>query len=80
MAAPDSRAAAELAVYLGVISGINSGCMSCGGAELGELPTIVWQGTFSAAAPVHGTVGVGGVAFAAAYEDGKGWAVSFQAC
>jgi len=32
--AADSRPSAELAVYVGVINGTNSGCMSCIGAQL----------------------------------------------
>ena len=81
VATPDSRAAAEVAIYLGLLTGMNSGCMSCGGGELTYLPPIIWQRDEQGpGGPTDGTVGVGGVRFRAQFQVGEGWVVAFMAC
>ena len=42
VASPDSRDAADVAVLLQFLVGLNLGCASCGGQRYTSLPTIVW--------------------------------------
>jgi hypothetical protein len=79
VAAPASRAAAELAVRIAFIHGGNSGCMSCGGGVSTTLATISWQreddpgGGYS-----DGTIN--GLRFRADYHPGSGWQAMLFAC
>ena len=79
-AAPDSRAAAEILVRTAYINGYNAGCGGCGGQVFTDLTTIVWRTQVIAAdePPVDGTIG--GVAFRASYQTGKGWQIVIMAC
>ena len=84
VAAPDSRAAADLAVLLQNLVGRNSGCMSCGGERETSLPTITWYATRMPAgfhghpAPVDGNIN--GIDFLANYTLGTGWDIQAYAC
>jgi len=84
VAAPDSRAAADLAVLLRNLVGRNSGCMSCGGERETSLPTITWYATRMPAgfhghpAPVDGNIN--GIDFLANYTLGTGWDIQAYAC
>jgi hypothetical protein len=83
IAAPNLRAAAELAVALRYIESANTCSGSCGGGILTQLPRISW-------APMHGQHGTITVAvpsttltdtilFTAHYVPGTGWSIQLQA-
>lgn len=79
VAAPDSRAAAEVAVQITFINVGNSGCDSCGGGVLTTLPRIVWQRQYEPEGRYSdGTVN--GLRFNASYHPGTGWQVQLWAC
>jgi hypothetical protein len=79
VAAPDSRAAAELAVRIAFINGWNSGCDSCGGGVSTTLATIIWQREYQPAAGYSdGTIN--GVRFRVDYHAGTGWQAMLFAC
>ena len=79
VAAPDSRAVAELALRIAFINGANSGCMSCGGVVFTTLARIIWQREYeSGAGYSDGTIN--GVRFTADYHPGSGWRVMLFAC
>lgn len=78
---PSSQSAADLAIWLQLILGENSGCMSCGGFRATELAPITWHQV----APL--TLGgnpwdgdIGGLLFTAHYSAGQGWTVQLNAC
>lgn len=80
-AAPDSRAAAELALRIEQIDHMNACSGTCGGMIRTQLATVTWHRT----APVapgsitpDGTID--GIAFAVRYQAGKGWDVAINAC
>ncbi len=79
VAAPDSRAAAEVAVQVTFINVGNSGCDSCGGGVLTTLGTIIWQRHYEAEGRYSdGTIN--GLRFNASYHAGSGWQVQLWAC
>jgi len=71
-AAPDSRAAAELAVRIQDIGLRNSGCMSCGGFVATTLAPVVWTSQSG------GTIN--GIRFQVTYHAGTGWQAAIWAC
>jgi len=79
VAAPDSRAAAELAVRIAFINGWNSGCDSCGGGVFTTLATVIWQREHvSGDGYSDGTIN--GVRFSVSYHAGSGWQAMLFAC
>jgi hypothetical protein len=79
VAAPDSRAAAELAVRIAFINGWNSGCDSCGGGVLTTLATVIWQREHvSGDGYSDGTIN--GLRFSVSYHAGSGWQAMLFAC
>ena len=73
--APDSQAAAEVAIRAeDVLSGAGA-CGSCFGTAQTTLDPLVWEGSGT---DWHGTVG--GVPFRASYAVGTGWVVSGEWC
>jgi hypothetical protein len=89
IAAPDSRAAAELALRIIDIRVANGGCASCGGQLATTLAPVTWgwQGTWSemgtwsdgsTAAP-DGTIR-GTIPFHVSYQPGKGWYAQEYVC
>jgi len=83
VASPDSRDAAEVAILLAFLGGLNLGCASCGGQRYTTLPTIVWYparvpATVDDPQPADGTIN--GVQFRADYEPGTGWVAQIYAC
>ncbi len=79
VAAPDSRAAAELAVQITFINLGNTGCDSCGGGVLTTLGTIIWQRHYELEGRYSdGTIN--GLRFNAGYHAGTGWQVQLWAC
>lgn len=84
IAAPDSRAAAEVTVLVHWINGWNRGCGSCGGERKTSLPPLAWypqrtyEGPADARHPVDGTID--GIGFLATYVTGKGWEITLYAC
>jgi hypothetical protein len=82
VAAPDSRAAGELALQLSIINGLNRGCGSCGGKTSPvELAAITWYDE-PTADPETGSVYEGtvdSIGFSATYT-GERWKVSLNAC
>jgi hypothetical protein len=80
VAAPDRRAAADLAIHLRLIVGENGGCESCGGYRSTTLP-ITWRTEPSDAAGVKAWDGdVNGIKFRAAYVPSAGWQIELNAC
>jgi hypothetical protein len=71
-AAPDSRAAAELALRLLSIDKHNSGCDACGGFVATTLAPVVWTSQSG------GTIN--GIRFAVIYHAGTGWQAEIWAC
>jgi hypothetical protein len=83
VAAPDSRDAANVAILLQELSGLNLGCASCGGERYTTLPTITWYPARVPAGathpgPVDGTVN--NTEFMADYVPGTGWQILLYAC
>ena len=79
VAAPDSRAALELALRLQSISLRNSCDEDFGGYAPVSLETIVWQpGTGQHSSHYQGLIG--GVRFAAGYTVQHGWTINIYAC
>jgi hypothetical protein len=82
VAAPDSRAAQEIAVRLREIYLLNNGCESCGGFVATDLSQV----SFYDAPVVDPGTGlrwdglIGDVSFRADREDGNGWRVELNAC
>jgi hypothetical protein len=77
VAAPDSRAAADVAVRVHNINGQNSCCGSCGGAVFTSLAKVVWhRSTQSYFGRVDGTIN--GVVFRADYH-ADGWHITVNA-
>ncbi|HUY21129.1 MAG TPA: hypothetical protein VMV22_02190 [Acidimicrobiales bacterium] len=74
-AAPASRSAEELAALLDYVGLANTGCASCGGTRLTELPAIRWE---TGPGAVVGSIG--GIAFEARYTAATGWTVLLHAC
>lgn len=74
-AAPDSKAAAEVAIRAQAILSGARACGSCFGTAQTTLAALVWKGSGT---DWHGTVG--GVPFRASYAIGTGWVVSVESC
>jgi hypothetical protein len=77
--APDSRAAAELALRINLIELANGGCMSCGGSVSTTLSKIVWQPEDESGVG-HSDGYINGIRFRADYHPGHGWSVAIWAC
>jgi hypothetical protein len=73
-AAPDSHAAAELAVRLAYINLANSGCDSGGGSLATEPIAVDWK------ADGEWDGRVAEIPFKATYAAGSGWKVDLNAC
>lgn len=71
-AAPDSRAAAELALRIAGIRLRNSGCMECGGYVFTTLARVVWTSQSG------GTID--GIRFQVTYHADAGWEAEIWAC
>jgi hypothetical protein len=79
VAAPGSRASAEVAVHTTYILVRNSGCGTSGGWIQTTPVRITWTpGDTGAWGRSDGTIG--GIPFRATYEPGKGWRVELNAC
>jgi hypothetical protein len=77
--APDSRAAAALAVQVTYIHLRNEGCAGSGGwVETQPVPLVWSQSTDSTGAHTDGTIA--GIVFSADYHRGQGWDVVIHAC
>lgn len=76
IAAPGSRAAAELALLVEYVRVANYGCDSRGGAVVTELPTITWQ------SDSHGTIGPAeaGMEFDVTLRADGTWQALFNVC
>jgi hypothetical protein len=80
---PNSRTAADLAITLRYIDGVNTCCDSCGGVLLTQLPRISWvptqgwDGTMTFGAP--SSAATPGLAFRAHYVPATGWSVELRA-
>jgi hypothetical protein len=76
VAAPDSRAAAELLLLLDYVHKANAGCDSRGGAVVTQLPPIVWE------SDAGGTIGsgLGAIEFEATLGPDGHWAAYIIAC
>lgn len=79
IAAPDSRAAAELAVRVQSINLRNTGCGMMGGWAPTELETVSWQpSTTQHPGRYEGTIS--GVRFQATHTPQHGWQITIYAC
>lgn len=77
--APNSRAAAALAVQIAYIRGRNQGCGGSGGwVETQPVPLVWSQSTDSTGARTDGTIA--GIVFSADYHRGQGWDIRIHAC
>jgi hypothetical protein len=78
---PSSQTAADLAIQLHVIDEQNSGCMSCGGFRITELPPITWHQVAALTPGGNPWDGdIGGLLFTAHFTSGEGWAIQTNAC
>ena len=78
---PSSQAAADLAIWLQLILGENSGCDSCGGFRATALAPISWHPVAPLTPGGSSWDGdIGGLLFAAQYTTGQGWTVQLNAC
>jgi hypothetical protein len=75
---PDSRRAAQLALHIGLVKGLNNGCDSAGGETYPKPMRIVWKRISTDYGRIDGTIG--GVAFQVTYTKADGWTVAFYAC
>ena len=80
VAAPDSHAAAELAIWLAEVDEGNTGCDSCGGYRLTQLDPVTWHTVPSPDTGGDWDGDVGGILFRAAYVPGSNWAIQLNAC
>lgn len=79
VAAPDSRAGAEVAVRAAYILVKNRGCASSGGWIQTTAAPITWQqGDNGAGQRTDGTIG--GITFRADYQPGCGWQATLNVC
>jgi hypothetical protein len=79
VAAPDSRAAAELALRILSINKRNMGCGSCGGWIATTLSQVVWQQKDEPGIG-HSDGTIDGVRFRVVYHPGRGWDATTWAC
>lgn len=80
-ASADSRAAADLAIWLADLNLRNSGCASCGGQRVTGLGLITWHEIgpkFPSDLDWNGDIA--GVPFFARFVPGQGWLVTLEAC
>jgi hypothetical protein len=78
---PSSHTAADLAIWLHVISGMNAGCENCGGARFTTLEPITWH--YVAPLTPGGNPWDGdvkGLLFTAHYSASQGWTIQTNAC
>ncbi len=80
--APSSRHAADLAIWLQLTLGPNSGCMECGGYRFTSLPPITWTyvGPSQPGSPYWDGHVANGPLFRAKYSAAKGWTIEVNAC
>ncbi|HTT86551.1 MAG TPA: hypothetical protein VMF60_04225 [Acidimicrobiales bacterium] len=77
---PSSHTAGDLAIWLQLITGLNSGCESCGGERVTSLDPITWH--YVAPLTTGGNPwdgDVGGLLFSAHYS-ASGWTIQLNAC
>lgn len=79
VAAPGSRAAAEVILRVDLIKIANSGCGTCGGHVFTQLPTVLWQRPTKPGFG-HSDGYVNHARFRADYRAGRGWDVVLFAC
>jgi len=89
VAAPTSRAAAEVAVQIALVNKVNGCSEECGGIVLRRLTTVRWVADPSGKTKASGTLGesvrgpgfdLSHVNFEATYQPSQGWTVNIQAC
>ena len=89
IAAPTSRAAAEVAVYLALVDKANGCSEECGGILLRRLPAVRWDADPSGKNQASGTLGetvrgpgfdLSHVSFEATFQRSRGWIVNIRAC
>jgi hypothetical protein len=89
VAAPTSREAAEVAVYVALVNKANACSEECGGTVLRRLTTVRWDTDPSGKTRTSGTLGetVSGpgfdlshLNFSATYQPSQGWIINIQAC
>lgn len=89
VAAPTSRAAAEVAVQVALVNKVNGCSDECGGVVLRRLTTVRWVADPSGKTKASGTLGesvrgpgfdVSHVSFEATYQPSQGWTVNIRAC
>ncbi len=73
----DSRAAAELAIWIAVVK-LGNGCNGGNPPVLRSLVPIVWKATLIPGSRLDGSIG--GLVFHAAYAADSGWTVGLDAC
>lgn len=81
VAAPDSTAAADLAIWLYDVDLRNAGCGGCGGERVTTVPVVTWHRIgpqFPGDQDWDGDVD--GIPFRATYTAASGWTVVLQAC
>lgn len=89
VAAPTSRAAAEVAVYLALVNKANGCSDECGGTLLPRLPAVRWDADPSGKNKASGALGetvrgpgfdLSHINFEATYQRSQGWIVNIRAC
>lgn len=80
VAAPDSHAAAELAIWLAEVGEGNTGCDSCGGYRLTQLDPVTWHTVPSPDTGGDWDGDVGGILFRATYAPASNWTIQLNAC
>ena len=79
LAAPDSRAAAEVALRINSIDKQNACSDECGGYAPTQLETVIWHpGTDQHSRHYEGTIS--GIRFQASYTAAHGWEITIYAC
>ncbi len=79
LAAPDSRAAAEVALRVNSIDKPNICSYECGGYAPTALQTVIWRpGNNQHSRHYEGTIG--GIRFQAGYTAARGWEITIYAC
>jgi hypothetical protein len=78
-ARPDSRAAAELAIWIEQVRNSNYGCLAYGAPVFRYLVPIVWKTTVTPDGRRHDG-SIGGLPFHVVYAAGSGWTVGLDVC
>jgi len=80
IAAPSSRAAAEVAVQVASVDLVNGCADECGGTVVRRLPTVRWDGDPSGKSTATGTLGGDLGDFDAKYQPPHGWIINLHVC